>query len=191
MKNQKLNVQIVEMNLLLKPCSFKIAKYAVLHWHYSKAMPSGKLVKYGVWEDNEYIGCVIYGRGANNKMPKSLGLKVTECCELVRVALKEHKMPTSKIVAISLRLLHKDNPGILKVFSYADETNQQHKGIIYKASNWKYEGIRTTGKGAYYLINGKIIHGRSARAKYGSQSKFPKGWKDVEPMKKTFIYIYF
>jgi hypothetical protein len=54
------------------------AKYACEHWHYSKCMPSGKLVKIGVWEDDIYIGAIIYGRGANNNMAKHLNCKITE-----------------------------------------------------------------------------------------------------------------
>lgn len=130
------------MTLLIRPCTFNSAKYAVEHWHYSKCMPAGKLVKYGVWEDDKFIGAVVYGRGANQYVPQSLGLKVTECCELVRVALKAHITPTTKVVAISLKMLRKDNPGIRKVYSYADETNQGHKGVIYHAGNWQYLGER-------------------------------------------------
>ena len=123
------------MSLLIKPIGHKQAKYAVLNWHYSEAMPAGKLIKYGVFEDEKYIGVIIYGRGANQYVPQSLGLKVTECCELVRVALTSHKNPVTKMIAISLKILKKENPGIKTVFSYADETNQNHKGIIYKAGN--------------------------------------------------------
>ena len=34
----------------------KAAKYACENWHYSKCLPSGKTVKLGVWEDNNFIG---------------------------------------------------------------------------------------------------------------------------------------
>ena len=71
------------MNLRLDYCDFKAAKFACLNWHYSKAVPAGKLVKVGVWENDKFIGCVLFGRGANNNMHKAFGLKVTECCELI------------------------------------------------------------------------------------------------------------
>ena len=70
-------------------------------------MPAGKLVKYGVYENNKFIGAVIYGRGANNNMHKYLKCKITECAELVRVALTEHETPVTRIVAITLKLLKK------------------------------------------------------------------------------------
>lgn len=177
------------MSLKIDYCSFDSAKYAVLNWHYSQRMPAGKLVKYGVWEDEKFIGAVIYGRGANNNASKYFKLKQTECCELVRVALREHKAPVTKIVAITLRMLKKDNPGLQLVFSYADETNQHHKGIIYRAGNWTYHGTRTTNKDAYYIINGKKVHGRSVRSKWGKISYCPYKWEQAPPeTKHLFSY---
>jgi hypothetical protein len=49
--------------LRLDWCSHAAAKYAVEHWHYSQTMPVGKLAKIGVWEDNKYIGAIIFGLG--------------------------------------------------------------------------------------------------------------------------------
>jgi len=160
-----------------------------MNWHYSQSMPSGKLLKYGVWENNKFIGTVIYGRGANNNAAKSFKLKQTECCELVRVALNKHKTPTTKILAITLRLIKKHNPGIKLVFSYADKTNQGHKGTIYKAGNWEYLGERTTNKDAYYIINNKKVHGRSVRAKWGKISNVPYKW-DYAPIEEKHLFIY-
>ena len=167
--------------LKLDWCSHKAAEYAVLNWHYSKSMPAGKLVKIGVYEDKEFIGCVIFGRGANNNAHKYFKVKVEECCELVRVALKDHKTPVTRIVSIAIKMLKKFAPGLKLVFSYSDITNQHHQGIIYRAGNWEYLGVRTTNLGAYYIISGKKIHGRSARAKYGSEKYFPKGWTNCPP----------
>src|SRR5574337_1147184 len=100
-----------QVQLKLNWCSFEAAEYAVKHWHYSHAMPAGKLIKIGVWEDNKFIGAVIFGRGANNHLLMPYGLDVTEGCELVRVALKEHQTTVTKIISIAIRLLKKKNPG--------------------------------------------------------------------------------
>ena len=75
------------------------------------------------------------------------------------------------------------------MFSYADKTNQNHVGTIYQANGWLYLGERkTSDKGAYYVINGKKIHGRSARAKYGQESKFPKNWQH-SPSETKHLYL--
>lgn len=176
-------------NLKLDWCSYQAAKYACEHWHYSKSMPAGKLVKIGVWENQRYIGCVIFGRGANNNAHKYFKVKMTECCELVRIALDSHITPVTKMMSIAIKMLKKLSPNLKLIFSYADETNQHHKGIIYKAGNWEYLGTRTTGKDAYYIINGVKIHGRSARAKYKNKKHFPIGCEDVGPQTKhLFVY---
>jgi len=86
-------------------CSFAGARYAVTRWHYSRVMPAGKSVKIGAWEDGRFIGAVIFGHGANNNIGSPYGLEQTEVCELVRVALDTHKTPTSRIVAIAMRML--------------------------------------------------------------------------------------
>lgn len=163
--------------------------YACQNWHYSKCMPVGKTVKIGVWENDKFVGVVIFSYGANNNAPKSYGVTQYEVCELTRVALRTHVTPVSRILSIALKFLHKQCPGVRLVFSYADKTHQGHHGGIYQANGWIYIGERkTSDKGAYYVINGKKMHGRSARAKYGHESKFPKGWTHC-PSETKHLYI--
>ena len=78
--------------LRLDWCSAKASKYAVMNWHYSKKMPLGKLVKIGIWEDGNFIGAVIFARGANHLAGKAYGCSATGFCELVRIAMREHKV---------------------------------------------------------------------------------------------------
>lgn len=159
------------------------------NWHYSGCMPAGKTVKVGVWEAGKYVGVVIFSYGANNNAAKSFGLTQWEVCELTRVALNVHQTPVSRIIAIALKLLKKQSPGIRVVFSYADKTNQGHHGGIYQANGWTYVGERkTSDKGAYYIIGGKKIHGRSARAKWGSEARFPAGWQHA-PSETKHLYV--
>lgn len=170
-------------------CTHEAAKYACENWHYSKCMPVGKTVKVGAWENDCFIGVVIFSYGANNNASKSFGLTQNQACELTRVALKKHDTPVSKILAIALRFLNKNNPGISIVFSYADKTNQGHHGGIYQANGWLYLGERkTSDKGAYYMINNKKMHGRSARAKYINEKHFPKGWTHC-PSETKHLYV--
>lgn len=152
--------------LKLDWCSHEAAKYAVEHWHYSHDLPAGKSVKIGVWEDNKFIGCVIYSLGANKYIGKPYGLNQPEVCELTRVALAEHKTFTSKIIAQSLKMLKKQSPGLRLVVSYAD-TNQGHHGGIYQATNWIYQGDTDSYGGQ--LLNGVVVHRRTVYSRYGRQ----------------------
>lgn len=131
------------------------AKFACEKWHYSRSMPVGKSVKVGAWEDEIFIGVVIFAYGANNNIGKPYNLQQIECCELVRIALSSHVTAVSKIVSIALRFLRNNSPGIRLVVSYAD-TAQGHHGGVYQAGNWVFTG---TSKGAtQYVINGRIVH---------------------------------
>lgn len=143
------------------------AKYAVEHWHYSQCLPSGKLVKIGAWENKNFVGVVLFGRGANNRMAQAYGLKQDQAVELVRIALKKHTTPVSKIASVALRFLKKNNPGLRLVVSYADP-KQGHHGGIYQAGNWIYAGRSQAQR--ELIVNGKFTHKRSANAKYGTAS---------------------
>src|SRR5690606_854940 len=117
------------------------AKYAVEHWHYSQSLPASKKVKIGAWErpaqvaDYLFIGCVIYAWGSNQHLGTAFGLSMNETAELCRVALGKHITPVSRIVAISLKMLKRQCPGLRLVVSYAD-VDQNHHGGIYAAGNW-------------------------------------------------------
>jgi hypothetical protein len=125
--------------LKLDWCTHEAAKYAVEHWHYSKRCPVGKASLIGVWEEGRFIGVVWFGRGANKDMATSYKVTATECCELVRIALCDHKSPVSRIVRIALMFLKRHCPGIRVCVSYADES-QGHHGGVYQAGNWLYAG---------------------------------------------------
>ena len=140
-------------------CSYKAAKYAVEHWHYSRTIPKSKLVRFGVWEDNKFIGCIIFGSGACNNLLKPYNLKQNEGCELVRIALKKHKTPVSKMINITLNILRKTYPGLKLVVSFADR-NEGHYGGIYQASNWIYTGLSPDSY-FYKDKTGKIWHPRN------------------------------
>jgi hypothetical protein len=162
--------------LKLDWATHKAAKYAVEHWHYSKKMPKSKLAKIGVWEQAKFIGCVIYGVGASNKLVKRYGLKPEEGCELVRVALTAHKTPCSRIIAISLNLIKKTFPKLRLIVSFAD-TAQGHHGGIYQAGGWVHTGFSND---AVCRIYGKEVHPRTVVSRYGTRS-LPWLQKNIDP----------
>lgn len=155
-----------KVDLKLDWCSHEAAKFACEHWHYSRCMPVGKIVKIGVWENNQYIGAVLFSHGANNNIGKPYKLTQCECIELVRVALNKHKSSVSRIIAISLKMLKSQSPGIKLVVSYADN-DQGHIGSIYQAGNWLYTG---ESKMDALIVNGKKTHRKTIYSQYGYNS---------------------
>ena len=151
----------MNVDLRVDWCDYKAAKFAVEHWHYSHTMPRSKIVHCGVWENGRFVGAVLYSVGANNNIGKPYGLKQTEVCELVRVALTSHASPVSQIVAVTLRMLQKQSSGLRLVVSFADPEHG-HAGGIYQAMNWVYLGM--TVPADEWIVNGKRWHGRAFRA---------------------------
>jgi hypothetical protein len=129
---------VTKPELKLDWCSHEAAKYAVEKWHYSQRMPVGKSAKVGVWENGSFIGVILFAMGANKDMAAK-HCEPREAAELVRVALTKHQTQVSRIVAIAVRMLHKQSEGLRLLVSYAD-TTQGHHGGIYQAGGWVYCG---------------------------------------------------
>lgn len=134
------------------------AKHACEKWHYSRSFPAFKVVKVGAWEGGRFIGVVLFSRGANQNLLKPFGLDQTEGCELTRVALRDHETPVSRVVAVALRFLRKQSPGLRLVVSFADPS-QGHHGGIYQAGGWIYTG-RQPDTVKYLAPDGKQWHSR-------------------------------
>lgn len=162
---------MAKVDLKLDWCSHEAAKYAVEKWHYSGTMPAGKTVKIGVWENERFIGAVIFSRGANNHIGSPYGLSQTEACELTRVALTRHEAPVSRVVSIAMKMLRKSSRGIRMIISYADP-EYNHVGGIYQALGWVYEGVNEGSHVEILCPDGVWRHMRSASSKYTSIDGF-------------------
>lgn len=159
------------------------AKYACQNWHYSKTIPKSKLVKIGVWENDKYIGVLIYSYGATPDLVKPYRCTMQQGCELTRVALTNHKIPVSKIMAISFKFLKKHCPGLKVIVSFADP-NEGHHGGIYQATNWYFTG-KSTGCWFYrHKKSKKMYHPRNVSMNLNLSGKTirptecDKIWKD-------------
>lgn len=154
-------------NLKIDWCSYKAAKMAVMRWHYSKRMPVFKQNFLGVWENNKFIGAVIFGLGAAGSCNGAqYGLaRNFEVVELTRVALSQHTTPVTRIIAICIKMLRRKNPKLQMIVSFAD-SSQGHYGIIYQGGGWIYTGFYDSS-GDCYLVNGKKEHAKTLHSRFG------------------------
>jgi len=167
--------------LRLDWATHRAAAYAVEHWHYSQTMPVGKSVKIGAWEDGRFIGALIFTWGANHHLAASIGVEMTQCAELVRVALRKHAASVTRILAIACKMLRKQSPGLRVLVSYADP-NKGHHGGIYQGAGWLYLG--TTNATYVYVLDGIELHKRAfTGAQFGggaaSRAPVPRGAEKV------------
>jgi len=167
--------------LVVAACSHEAAKYAVENWHYSRILPTGKIVKIGVWENDKFIGCVLFSRGASPNLGTALNLDQTQICELTRVALTKHEAPVSQILVLALKELKDSNPGLECVISFADP-KEGHKGGIYQATNWIYTG--QSNPVIEYFIDGRWRHTRGAY----HDPRRPTAKKRQSPGKFRYLY---
>ena len=151
-----------DISLVVDFCAHDAVVYACKNWHYSKTVPVPPLVKIGVWENGEFVGCVIFSRGASSNLLKPYGLSQEEGCELTRVALRNHKSTVSKILKFAIMKLKKICPGVKLIVSFADP-EEGHVGGIYQASNWVYCG--ETAKANVYYYKGRKLHSRQVSQK--------------------------
>lgn len=169
------------MTITVAPCTHQAAKFAVENWHYSKRLPVGKTVRLGVWENDEFTGAVLFSWGANKNLAASFGLSMTQCVELVRVALRPHDAFVTQAVACALRIVQRDNPGLRVCVSFADPS-QGHVGLIYQAGNWLYLG-RTPRKRDLLSADGVTLNRRAFTGRQfgtGARSVIPPGARWVE-----------
>lgn len=144
--------------LKLDWCSHAAAKYAVEHWHYSRSLPLPPIVRIGVWEQKQFVGCVLFSRGANRNIGKPLSLSDVEVAELTRVALTRHETPVSRIIRVAVLMLKTQSPGLRCLVSYADPSHG-HVGGIYQAGGWIYLGA-SPDTTEYISPDGKQLHNR-------------------------------
>jgi hypothetical protein len=165
-------------------CSYKAAKWAVEHWHYSRTMPKSKIVHVGAWENDQFVGAVLFNVSANNNIGKPYGLKMTEVCELVRVALTNHVSPVSQIVSRAIKMLKLQSPGLRLIVSFADPEHF-HVGGIYQAMNWCYAGM--TMPADEWIVNGKRWHGRALRHEKPAHLTTAQAAKAIDPDSKRIL----
>ena len=147
------------------------------------------------------IGCVIYGNPVGFRVIKSICEELTDkdVLELKRLWIEDGygKNIESYCIAQTLKMLKKDSPQTKVVISYADP-GVNHKGIIYRASNWLYQG-NDIGMGDAYMYRypntDKWLSDRAVAGRVGTSShstildKIP----DIEYKRKLLKhrYLYF
>lgn len=177
------NAEIMKETSLKHWIVKRVGRHEVRHfienWHYSGSI-NGCIADYcyALFDGQEMKGAMFYGRMAMANQWKRFSNSPLKVIELRRLCCIDDtpKNTESYFIGRSLRLLKHDwGTGI--VVSYADK-EYGHKGIIYKASNFKeLDDI----KGAKVIIhNGKRYHDKTIRTKYKGELKpFAKRIKDA------------
>lgn len=135
------------------------AKNFVETWHYSRRMPTGKNICWGVWHGDYCYAMIVYGIGVNPYQAKFLG--VDSVIEIKRMCRREpsENFPLSRLIGLTIRWTRKEIT-FDAVVAFADP-EQGHEGTVYKASGFKHEGMTNA---EWHLVdeNGNKRHRRFA-----------------------------
>ena len=155
--------------------------------HYAKRMPS-ITYSFGLYDKNELVGVVTYGSPASQSLCKGIAgdeyKKIV--LELNRLVLKNNiKNEASYLVGNSFKLLPK--PSI--IVSYAD-TNQNHSGYIYQATNFIYTGL--SDKRTEWRMKNTNKHSKTICEQYTLEERKnnPDKFEVIDrPRKHRYIYF--
>jgi hypothetical protein len=180
------------MDSTIKQLDSKSATKMVVENHYLHRRAS-TMFAYGLFDGEEMIGCVIYGKPASNAL--CVGVcgpdESSKVLELTRLWIKDGtpKNTESFLIGRSLRLLPKDKDIIV---SYA-EIGAGHIGVVYQATNWIYTGLsdkhvewKLDGKSASHSRHLFDEHGgvNGAKAYFGERLE-----RHERPRKHRYVYF--
>ena len=124
-------------------------------------------------KDNKLIGVVLYGHTVARNGVKSISetLENKEVLELKRLWIEDGYGSNieSYVIAQTLKQIKNDKPEVKVIMTYADP-GEDHTGIIYKATNWKYQGNQVSNAGNMYQFSfdgKKWLSPRALQAKIG------------------------
>ena len=123
--------------------------------------------------EKKLIGVIVYGYTVARNGVKSISetLENKEVLELKRLWVEDGYGSNieSYVIAQSLKRIKNDKPEVKVIITYADP-GEDHTGIIYKATNWKYQGTKVSQAGNMYQFSfggDRWLSPRALQAKIG------------------------
>ncbi len=166
----------------------------LLNIHYAKRIPSISYA-FGAFKESLLVGVITYGTPPSSTLKKGIaGIENSmDILELNRLCFSEYiKNGASQLISYSIKQLPKNKI----IVSYAD-TEQEHKGIVYQATNFIYTGL--SAKRTDWKIKGlehlhgqtiaDISRGQKNRAEWMRNKFGDKFYLKERPRKHRYIFI--
>jgi hypothetical protein len=176
----------------IKEISSQEATKMVVENHYLHRRAS-TMFAYGLFDGEEMIGCVIYGKPASNSL--CVGVcgpdESNQVLELTRLWIADGtpKNTESYLIGRSLRLLPEEKDIVV---SYA-EIDAGHIGVVYQATNWIYTGM--SDRHVEWRLDGKSgSHSRHIFDQHGGVNGAKEFYGDrlerhERPRKHRYVYF--
>lgn len=128
------------LQYFIEPLDYETAKAFVECWHYSKRMPTGQNLCFGLRRNGELYAIIVYGLGVNPYQAQFL--KVQRCVEIKRLCRREpkEKYPLSRFINLTTKMLKK-RMAFQAIVAFADP-EYNHRGTVYRAAGYQqYKGM--------------------------------------------------
>lgn len=190
------NKSVKEFRVLL--CERKEIKDFIEKWHYSRNINGLKTTYcFKLLRENEIIGAMVFGWVGMANAWKKYGDSEKSVIELRRLCCIDDtpKNTESYFIGQALKWLIK-NTEIKTVISYADP-EYSHTGIIYKATNFEFQG--RTAKGRVIIHNERRYHDKTIRTYHNGELKpyaqrlrdaLEEGEAFYKQTEGKYIYVY-
>lgn len=129
------------LQFLIHPVSYAIAKPFIERWHYSRCIPKGKNICYGLYAAAELYAVIVYGIGVNPYQARFL--KVDRVLEIKRMCRSEPPLPgfpLSRLIALTTRFICRDHPPAPQCIVAFADPEHGHEGTVYKATGFTRHG---------------------------------------------------
>lgn len=148
-------------NVVVSVCDYNEAKKCISKWHYIGKIGNCSIaLKAEI--NGETIAVCTFGSVTRIETAIKQGVLPSEILELSRFVIhpKYHKKNFgSYFISKCIKYIKKNYENIKLLVSFAD-MSYNHEGIIYKASNWVYDG--QTSPNYWYVKDGRtIVHKKS------------------------------
>lgn len=201
--------------LVIRPIDKSVAEELIVKNHYSHKWSLCQ-VAYGIFfvtdeeckfvegKEEKLIGCMVFGQPVGRSAAESVSelIKVTEVFELTRLFIHDGygKNIESYCLSRALKYIKRDFPRIKAIITYADG-EQGHRGIIYQACGFNYQGNSALALMPNYSVSlvkpYKWIHSRTISSTYGSHNiehlKKAIGhtfWRKKESSKHRYVCLF-
>lgn len=163
---------------MFKQITYKEAVEFLLPRHYSGRKPS-ITYSFGYYENNILKAVCTFGKPASNSLCIGVCGKEysSQVYELNRLCVDgDISLQLSKFVSWCLRSLRKEN---LIIISYSD-TQMNHHGYIYQATNWIYTGMTKSRTDKY-------VEGNKHSRHYNNENQ--QGLRKFRSSKHRYVYF--
>jgi len=187
----------IPSGLRFSRCPSTEVKAFVCAHHYSKTCSGANDFCFKAELDGILVGAIVYGfMGGNVKGACVLNgyPDIKKYREFRRLVMLDEvaNNSESRFISWTLRWLQK-NTDLLAIITFAD-SEQDHVGYVYQASNWLYVGASQPGHWRL-IVNGTLMHTRTVTARYGTENveRLKAQGLDVvvqaRPRKHRYVYV--